>query len=117
MKKIFLKIISLLVIFFCIWLICNVNFVNALTTEGYGGGNLPGGSEGIKKLMLTIVSAIQAAGTGIAAMILLIIGAKYVLGSADGKAEIKQYAVPFTIGALVFFGATGIVQLLQRLAT
>lgn len=109
-----LKIIYLFIIFIYIFSIFSV--CKALTTSNYSGRSLPTGSAGVSNLMQSLVAAIQAAGTGIAAMMLFIIGAKYVLGSADGKAEIKQYAVPFTIGALVFFGAVGIVKMLKSMA-
>ena len=108
-----LKIIYLFIIF--IYIFSMFSFCKAYTTSNYSGSTRSE-FDGVSKLMKALVAAIQAAGTGIAAMMLFIIGAKYVMGSADGKAEIKQYAVPFTIGALVFFGATGIVSMLKTMA-
>lgn len=47
-------------------------------------------------------------GMGIAVVISGILGIKFMIGSAEEKAEIKDALIPFVIGCIVVFGAFGI---------
>lgn len=54
-----------------------------------------------------IVSTIQVVGVVIAVVVILVIGIKYLIGSAEEKAEYKKTMIPYLVGAvLVFAGAT-----------
>lgn len=57
----------------------------------------------------TIVSIIQVAGIVVAVVILLILGIKYMMGSAEEKAEYKKTMIPYLVGAALIFGASSIV--------
>lgn len=54
-----------------------------------------------------IVGIIQVVGVVIAVVVILVIGIKYLIGSAEEKAEYKKTMIPYLVGAvLVFAGAT-----------
>ena len=54
-----------------------------------------------------IVGIIQIVGVVIAVVVVLVIGIKYLIGSAEEKAEYKKTMIPYLVGAvLVFAGAT-----------
>ena len=58
-----------------------------------------------------IVGMIQILGTIVSAGTLIIIGIRYVLASADEKAEYKERMLPYIIGAVLLFGASNIVNI------
>ena len=41
---------------------------------------------------------------------------KYMMASPDGKAEIKKTAAQYIVGAVILFGAAGILKIIQLLA-
>ena len=54
-----------------------------------------------------IVGIVQVVGVVIAVVVILVIGIKYLIGSAEEKAEYKKTMIPYWVGAgLVFAGAT-----------
>lgn len=60
----------------------------------------------------TIVTIMQVIGVVVAIVILLVLGIKYMVGSAEEKAEYKKTMMPYVIGAFMIFGATTIVNVL-----
>ena len=75
------------------------------------------GDGDIGKLGGKIVNLIQIVGIVVAAVILLIIGIKYMIGSAEEKADYKKSMIPYIVGALLVFGGTSIVKVIYSLAT
>lgn len=65
----------------------------------------------------TAIGIAQIAGVGIAITILMVIAIKYMLASPGDRADIKKNAVPFVIGAVVLFGASGILGILADFAS
>lgn len=57
-----------------------------------------------------IVGAIQIVGTIVSAGALIVIGIRYVVASAEEKAEYKERMIPFVFGALLLFSASNIVK-------
>lgn len=61
-----------------------------------------------------IAGIVQIAGTIVSAGALIVIGIRYVVASAEEKAEYKERMVPYIIGAVLLFGATNIVNILYK---
>lgn len=57
-----------------------------------------------------IVTIIQVVGIVIAVIVLLVIGIKYMIGSASEKAEYKKTMIPYLVGAVLVFGASAIAK-------
>ncbi len=55
----------------------------------------------------------QIVGTGLAVIGLIILGIKYVYSAPNERADVKKYAIVYVVGAVLFFGAIGIVELLK----
>lgn len=68
-------------------------------------------AHGIIGAILTIVRVI---GVTVAVVILMVIGAKYIIASAGDRADIKKYAVKYVIGAIILFSASGLITLIQN---
>lgn len=62
----------------------------------------------------TIVTVLTAAGVIAAIVVLLVLGIKYMMGSAEEKAEYKKTMIPYLIGAALLFGASAIVQVIYN---
>ena len=57
-----------------------------------------------------LARVIRNVGIVAAVIILMYIGIKYMLGSAEEKAEYKKVFMPYLIGAVLLFSAAGIAQ-------
>ncbi len=55
-----------------------------------------------------ILGIIRVVGTIIAVGVLMVIGIKYMMGSAEEKAEYKKTMLPYLIGAVILFAAVQI---------
>ena len=77
------------------------------TYEGTGEISTVGG-----KLM----GILQTVGVVVAVVILMVLGIKYMMGSAEEKAEYKKTMMPYIIGALLIFGATTIANMVYNFA-
>lgn len=67
---------------------------------------------GIMKAMNTILGLVQVAGTGVALISVSLLGIKYMLASAEDKAEIKKYMIGACIGGFLVFGGVEIAQII-----
>lgn len=72
---------------------------------------------GVATLGGQIVGIIQIIGIVVAVVILLVLGIKYMTGSAQEKAEYKKTMIPYIIGAILIFAASTIVNVIFNLAT
>ena len=113
MKKT-VKIISVLLI--AIMLVASLSSIAYASTTGdtlnkmlnaQKNGSANGTNE-ITTLGGRVVGIVQVVGVIIAAIILLVIGIKYMLGSAEEKAEYKKTLMPYVIGAALVFAASAI---------
>lgn len=71
----------------------------------------------ITKVGGNIVNIIQIVGIVIAVIVLLVIGIKYMIGSASEKAEYKKTMIPYVVGAVLVFAGTSLVKVIYSLAT
>lgn len=63
----------------------------------------------------TLVTILQTAGIVVAIVVLLVIGIKYMMGSAEEKAEYKKVMIPYLIGAALIFGGSAIVGIVYEI--
>ena len=73
----------------------------------------PGDMTGVEQIAGRILGLIQAA-SGIAAVVLIaVFGFKFIMGSANEKAEYQKSFIPLIVGVVVVFAATSIADLLM----
>lgn len=80
-----------------------------------GDGNVQ--TNDLTKVGNNIVTIIQVVGIVIAAIVLLVIGIKYMMGSASEKAEYKKTMIPYIVGAVLIFAGTSLVRVIYSLST
>lgn len=79
--------------------------IDNLSNPNYG---VQGATE-VSNLGKIIVSILQIVGIVVAVVVLLVLGIKYMMGSAEEKAEYKKTMIPYLVGALLIFAASTIV--------
>ncbi len=63
-----------------------------------------------------VVAIVQTVGIVVAVVVLLVLGIKYMMGSAEEKAEYKKTMIPYIVGAVLIFAATTIVNVVYNMA-
>lgn len=111
------KVIAVLCIIFTILAICASSYAGNLKPSDLmnGSANAAGVSE-ITILGSNIVAIIQTVGVVVAVVILLILGIKYMMGSAEEKADYKKSMIPYIVGAILIFASTTIVNIVWNFA-
>lgn len=64
-----------------------------------------------------IIGGLQSVGTVVSVMILVVLGIKYMLGSAEEKAEYKKTMIPYLIGSVLIFGAVTIASMVYNFSS
>jgi len=110
-----MKVKKFLVIFIIMFLIISMfcNFSNAVTmnelTDSMRNINTSSEQGRLGGFLNSIIVLMQVVGTGIAIVMVTILGIKYMIVSVEEKAEIKKQAMPILIGSVLLFGAVNLV--------
>lgn len=109
MKKKKCFIVFLLIIIL-IGLFSNSVFATDELIEGMRGiGNVSGATNSQTRFVINaVIKVIQIVGSGIALIVVTILGVKYMLASPGEKADYKKTAVPILIGCVLLFAASNI---------
>ena len=68
----------------------------------------------IGQMFITVATTI---GSIISVVVLIVIGIKYMLGSAEERADYKKTLLPYFIGAILVFAASSIAGIVYNFAT
>lgn len=64
-----------------------------------------------------IIGVVRTVGVLIAVVILLILGIKYMVGSAEEKADYKKSMIPYLVGAVLIFAGSQIAGIVYDMTT
>lgn len=67
--------------------------------------------DGITGLGNSIIKILSTVGIVVSVVVLVVLGIKYMMGSAEEKAEYKKTLMPYIIGAGLVFAASGIANI------
>ena len=110
-------------IIFLISIISIFTIGNCLAANGWDIEITPNsdlGSDNDQKIVNAgnqIIGIIQMVGVAIAVVMLIMLGIKYMIAAPDEKADIKKTATIYIIGAVILFGASGILQIIKNVVT
>lgn len=105
MNKKAMKILSvMLIMMMSVTMIGSTVFAFA-PNEVVGSKNVTGQDQ-IKSIGQDLVGILQTVGIVLSVVILIVLGIKYMMGSASEKAEYKKTMIPYLIGALLIFAAS-----------
>lgn len=100
-------------------LIMATTIVNAAdlsdTITNVGEGSYSGSD--ITNVGKKVVGIIQVIGVVVAVIVILVIGIKYLIGSAEQKAEYKKTMIPYIVGAVLVFAGSTIVNVIYNITT
>ena len=115
MNKKLVKIFSILLI---VIMLCSISLhVLALTPSEIQGDATVTGANEISKVGKAIVGILQTVGIVLSVVILIILGIKYMMGSAEEKADYKKSMIPYIVGAALIFAASAFAQVIYQFFT
>ena len=71
---------------------------------------------GIKEIGNQIVTIVSVVGSLASVIVLVVLGIKYMMGSAEERAEYKKTLMPYVIGAALVFAASAIAGMVYNFA-
>ena len=116
-KKVIKVMVALYVIVTCVCTICYAADpgVSSLVSsmDGTSDASGIGSSHGTKNIINTAIGLLQVAGSGIALLVITIMGIKYILAAPGEKADIKKMTTPVVIGCVLVFGAVNLAAIIE----
>ncbi len=115
-----ISLILLLIISISILLPCRTNAtyknkMSSLITNQDSTWNDSSETSGkVRKVMNSAIAIIRIVGMCIAVTMLLVIAIKYMSAAPGEKADIKKASIGYVVGALVLFGAVGILGIISK---
>ncbi len=112
-KKRIIRIISFLII--SAFILFQANQVLATGVDGIN----PNASQvdSFSKAVDVTVGVFQVVTIGVGVIMLIVLAIKFMAGAPEGKADIKHHAVLYIVGAVLAFGASGIIGLIKQFIT
>lgn len=75
----------------------------------------PGDVKDLTVISGKILGGAQIIGVSLSVIILVVLGIKYMMGSAEEKAEYKKSMVPYLVGAVLIFAAPTIANIIYNI--
>lgn len=75
------------------------------------------GVSSVKTFGGKLMGVLQTAAVVVSVIILIVLGIKYMVGSAEEKAEYKKTMIPYLVGAILIFAAGTIANIIYEFAT
>lgn len=115
------RVVAITVLLMVLFAIINCNNASAFDmmdtinnqVNATADGNVTNSVKSIAGSVITIAKVICA---GVAVAMLTVLGIKYMSAAPGEKADIKKHAVPYVIGAVIMFGCTGILSIIEKFA-
>lgn len=117
MKKMTKTVLAILIIMTLMTVSTNVFAVGTDITPKSIDGSSSVDVGGITSIGNDIVRIISTIGVVISVIVLVVLGIKYMMGSAEEKAEYKKTLMPYIIGAGLVFAASAIATVVYNFAS
>ena len=105
MNKKTLRIITIISTIVAVLCMCSLSFADFTPRDITAN---QGNTQEIQNAAGRLMGFIQVIGIIVSVLILMILGIKYMMGSAEEKAEYKKVFIPYIVGAVLLFSATTI---------
>ncbi|MCR5185696.1 MAG: pilin [Clostridia bacterium] len=118
-RKVCSVLIIMLVAMFSLCVYSHASSVDQLIPQMANANKLDDSdvNTGIGDALNAIIGIIQFAGSGIAIIVVSILGIRYLFASPSEKADVKKMAFPIIIGCILLFGAVNIAGIIYDFAT
>lgn len=116
------KLNKVLITVLCFAMVVTMSATVLATTTDIGGIAIKPetrteGADSTAKIGNQILGIIQVVGIILSVGCLMILGIKYMMGSAEEKAEYKKTFIPYLIGALLLFAASAFAKTIYNWVT
>lgn len=115
MKSNILKIMSVILIVSMI--VMNLSSVVLADADYLNPGGVKAeptkAADNVAVVMNQVLGIVQVIAIGIAVIMLVVLAIKYISAAPSEKADIKKGLTTYIIGAILLFGATGLLQLIK----
>ena len=68
----------------------------------------------VKNILDIIAISTRIIGVAVAIIMLITLGAKYMMAAPGDRADIKKSAIPFVVGAFILFSVSGILSIILK---
>ena len=110
------KLIQIFTILMIVIALCSISvsvFAKGITPSSINGDTVLK-TDSISTIGNNIVKILQTVGVVLSVIILIVLGIKYMMGSAEEKAEYKKSMMPYVIGAALIFAASALAQVIYN---
>ncbi len=113
MNKKMLKIVNICLIAIFVITIVSTSVFAIEPKDVVSDGTVQGAKE-IGSVGNSIVGILQTVGIVLSVVVLIVLGIKYMMGSAEEKAEYKKTMMPYLVGAALIFAASALAQVVYQ---
>ncbi len=113
MNKKMLKIVNICLIAIFVITIVSTSVFAIEPKDVVSNGTVQGATE-IGSVGNSIVGILQTVGIVLSVVVLIVLGIKYMMGSAEEKAEYKKTMMPYLVGAALIFAASALAQVVYQ---
>ena len=111
MNKKLVRILSIILMVVMISLISS-NVFAAITPSTITADESVTGETQLQNVGKDIVGILRTIGIILSVVILIILGIKYMMGSAEEKADYKKSMIPYIVGAALIFAASSLAEVI-----
>lgn len=115
MKKSYKFVILLIISLIIILALSNITMAAKVSIDKIKDNDTNVEASGIKNIGSIILSGITGVGIVVSVVMVAVLGVKYMMGSAEERAEYKKSMLPYLIGAILLFGASAIANMVVSL--
>ena len=112
------KVLKFAIVLIMIMMIVSISVSSLALTPGELEGNTDTQSTTqITNVGNSIIGILQVVGIVLSVIVLIVLGIKYMMGSAEEKAEYKKTMMPYIVGAALIFAASAFAQVIYSFFT
>ena len=115
------KIVKTIINVFLILIVLSSIFLNVAVFAANGApnptkfkGSSNADTSGIENIGNQVITIVSTIGSVASVIVLIVLGLKYMMGSAEEKAEYKKTLMPYVIGAGMVFAASAIAGVIYQ---
>lgn len=71
----------------------------------------------VNEITATVITSIRIVGICVAIVMLLTVAMKYMTAAPGDKADIKKSSIQYVVGAIVLFGAVGLLSIISKFSS
>lgn len=114
--KILAAMLTVLMLTMCMQSTVFAGDSNYLDPNSIKANDTTGAAASFQTAAGNVLAIVQVVAIAVAVIMLIVLAIKYISSAPNDKAEIKKHAVIYVVGAVLLFGASGILELIKQFA-